>query len=205
MALELIDALKQLFQCSFIVMHSIIKFSVGEKKSLFWFLRQCSKWVCYTNSIFLWSLVIPGIWKGNRISCPTLSERSFTAWNAAFQKLIKSWTGEARLQRNQSFCNHVPLFLDKSVDLIQRNLFNQPADLLIIHCYFCCGSLAFFKLHQVSPAEWNMVSITTLQQFDNHHGCHSPHLKSAHSWLRASPWGSSAEPYLLWNGCMLLL
>lgn len=35
MALELIDALKQLFQCSFIVMHSIIKFSLGEKKSLF--------------------------------------------------------------------------------------------------------------------------------------------------------------------------
>lgn len=97
------------------------------------------------------------------------------------------------------------LLPDPSVDLTHRELLNQLSDLLIIHCYFCCGSLAFLKMDRVSPAEWNMVSITRLQRFDNHHGCHSPHLKSAHSWLRASPWGSSEEPYLLWNECMLLL
>lgn len=50
-----------------------------------------------------------------------------------------------------------------------------------------------------------MVPITTLQQFDNHHGCHSPHLKSTHSWLNVSPWSSAEEPYLLSGTSVLFL
>lgn len=45
MALELIDALKQLFQCSFIVMHSIIKFAVGEKKELILIFKTVFKMI----------------------------------------------------------------------------------------------------------------------------------------------------------------
>lgn len=78
------------------------------------------------------------------------------------KKLIKSWNCAANHQRNQSFCDHMPLLPDPRVDLTHHKLLNQPSHLLIIHCYFCCGSLAFLKMDGASPAERSMVSITTL-------------------------------------------
>lgn len=51
---------------------------------------------------------------------------------------------------------------DPSVNPTHRKLSDHHSDPLIIHCYFCCGSLVFLNKDRSSPAEWNMVSITTL-------------------------------------------
>ena len=54
-------------------------------------------------------------------------------------------------QRNQLFYNHTPVLPNPSVD---HNCLKQLSDPLIVPCYLCCGSLAFFMKYGWSVSCW---------------------------------------------------